>query len=1494
MFCVLIFLILTLIAVEVSSPVTAFVPTDRLGKLVSEDGTHESITKDVIGEMVKNKFSFAELPRTAVKAMNTIAEANADQDDKPNDRISSIHFDGESFESGQIRILGLRQSILDALKKNEGEVARTKLGAALHTIQDFYSHSNWIELGKKDLNLALGQPGQMIGNTAIGEDTCKNCTSLSPCPDCSNILITSKLTSGYFGGQDRSKPIELSKCSHGGNFDSSATVLLIEKASFRQGINKDTKDCFLSPHSNLHSEAIRLAKMGTRQFIENVETAITPEQFRLLLGIGPNLIIAIDTTSSMGNIIDQVKSQAIEIVRSRIGRNDEPSKYVLAPFNDPRVGPVTSTTNPDIFVSAISNLIAQSDSDNTDCPELSMTGTFQGLAAADKGGDLFLFTDDAAKDANMADQVIATAKMKGIRIFPEIFPSVASQCSSNTDPIYWRIAKESGAPAFSLKRDEAGSIARFANLVVRSNAINILSVADGMPSSISAESFISLDKVYNVPVDTTMTNVVFSVSGTSQVLVKRPDGTIVRSLDTGVTFVPLSNGAIYSVDFPSAGSWSVVVSGSGNFFLDVSGDSKLFVSRFDFIEPGGRPGHEGVFPLIGKPLTGQMNQVVAQLTRDFSNVQFELRGKSGILIQTLSLTRDTSTTPNRFIGEVILPKTPFLVYMTGTDANGIKYQRAIPSMVDTQTIKIDPPAPEDLHSGQATNYIFRVTNFGPTGTFRLSGADDKGYLRSINPSILTLGANESKDVVVVLQPPAESPIGISDTLTITVQSTGSDGANNYAVVTSSVVGGGQADIGISNTASLNQVTNGSPLTYTVTVKNNGPNPASSVLVTDNLPKAASYIFCSATQGGVCAGSGNNRVVSFPSLASGASATITFVTSVNCAEINGATLSNTATVAANTTDPNPANNTATATVAVAPGQVKVTPESGVATLQFGPITAMRDPNLNSPSRTITLENTGCLPVSVNLSIKRTGTDVTSGKIINPDDGAIFPLFVVNPNGSETAVTTGLGTPSLQLPGGQKQTFRLRFQPLIPILSGKISGLFANQAIPDVITSQLVITPDAGAPTTVNLTARVATPVQLIHPTDSRLSPLIVFTRSGVEYTVECSAHDPNLDMYLARYQFLDQNDRAVGLPADVDLAQPITQRGLVRGQSFTIIQKFAGSLQSNVAKVQITLYDRETNVVSAKVSLGAGEPLLTNVSAASYLVSGLATESMTAAFGASLASNVQTATTIPLPTTLIGTSVRVRDGSGIERLAPLFFVSPNQVNYQIPPGTRVGAATVSIQRSEQTVAREVVQVAAAAPALFSANSSGQGVAAAVALRVMANGSQRFDPIVRFDQARNQFVSIPVTFGQSSEQLFLVLFGAGIRFRNPQGSISAKVGGVDVQVIYAGAQGGFVGMDQVNILLPRSLAGRGEVDVVVLIDGKLSNVVKVNLGGTNGLMYLNDWLAVAARNEVVSPVNQAIQVSGATELPILHLPTLKLPSRTRNFNRRMATGQKEKQR
>ena len=96
-----------------------------------------------------------------------------------------------------------------------------------------------------------------------------------------------------------------------------------------------------------------------------------------------------------------------------------------------------------------------------------------------------------------------------------------------------------------------------------------------------------------------------------------------------------------------------------------------------------------------------------------------------------------------------------------------------------------------------------------------------------------------------------------------------------------------------------------------------------------------------------------------------------------------------------------------------------------------------------------------------------------------------------------------------------------------------------------------------------------------------------------------------------------------------------------------------------------------------------------------------------------------------------------------------------------------------------------------------------------------------------RVQGMFEPVPIDLSSDSDRVFLDLFGTGIRNRSSLSQVSGKVGGVDSQVFYAGPQNEVAGLDQVNILLPRSLAGRGDVDVVLTIDGQATNPVTIRV-------------------------------------------------------------------
>jgi uncharacterized protein (TIGR03437 family) len=167
-----------------------------------------------------------------------------------------------------------------------------------------------------------------------------------------------------------------------------------------------------------------------------------------------------------------------------------------------------------------------------------------------------------------------------------------------------------------------------------------------------------------------------------------------------------------------------------------------------------------------------------------------------------------------------------------------------------------------------------------------------------------------------------------------------------------------------------------------------------------------------------------------------------------------------------------------------------------------------------------------------------------------------------------------------------------------------------------------------------------------------------------------------------------------------------------------------------------------------------------------------------------------------------------------------FVSPTQINYLIPEGTAPGTATVTVNSAEgiQVVAQGTVQVANVGPGIFSVSGSGSPPTAAGQWLRYSGGVQ----------VASGSLNSPIAFGNPSDTVYIILYGTGIRNRSSLSAVSVTAGGISTVVEYAGPQGSFAGQDQINAVLPHSLAGAGEINVVVTVDGQTALPVKVTAG------------------------------------------------------------------
>jgi uncharacterized protein (TIGR03437 family) len=108
---------------------------------------------------------------------------------------------------------------------------------------------------------------------------------------------------------------------------------------------------------------------------------------------------------------------------------------------------------------------------------------------------------------------------------------------------------------------------------------------------------------------------------------------------------------------------------------------------------------------------------------------------------------------------------------------------------------------------------------------------------------------------------------------------------------------------------------------------------------------------------------------------------------------------------------------------------------------------------------------------------------------------------------------------------------------------------------------------------------------------------------------------------------------------------------------------------------------------------------------------------------------------------------------------------------------------------------------------------------------ADGTQTTDNSTIWNAATGSFEPNPVSLATPGDQVFLVLYGTGLRHA---AALTATINGVSVPVVFFGAQGTYAGVDQINIgPLPASLAGAGLVNVVISADGQAANTVTMSI-------------------------------------------------------------------
>ncbi|RNA22021.1 von Willebrand factor A domain-containing 7-like [Brachionus plicatilis] len=603
-----------LLALSIITIVSGFGPNNLVDRYSS---THSSMTKcalyqiayDALSDIYEEVNSFKRPLYSNEKCLNGKSQLqmifnrlnissvhffsvvnNIDESNQLSDIVEvfseQAHFHSESFASGAKRVKNFYHFIQAALNENDYKnrtlkfaLAYTYLGKMLHSVQDFYSHSNWVNIHPLEINKELTQSNKLSNTASIEERTCTDCLDGI---NCENKIISSKLTSGYvhwFPLYGKINSLTLTqhikkiankpkgKCSHGGLGDIS--VFLDASGS---GINKDFVS---SAHGHLHFNASSLAFQNTYNILKNLWNGTTTESFIEFLGIsGRTWAFVIDDTGSMSDEIQSVKDMSISM-SNELNKNGD--SFVLMPFNDPTWGPLTITNKLEVFQSKIRSLYAHG---GGDAPEMLYSALLDTIKSIKYFSSVFVWTDAPAKDTHLYEQVLSDASEKKIKI--NIMLSSYGRRKRSTSGTYKNdfqaLTQFTGGFLLNLRKSDSNKVADYVkeiNSIDYSTTLLIANVINYKKFTYSYEFYLdeNLDKIF---IDMTSSSAIDSFYLVNPQLEKNLSYFNFRTLiDTALT-----KSYLLYLNESYHGLWQIVINATSELNLKITGSLSVQNSGF--------------------------------------------------------------------------------------------------------------------------------------------------------------------------------------------------------------------------------------------------------------------------------------------------------------------------------------------------------------------------------------------------------------------------------------------------------------------------------------------------------------------------------------------------------------------------------------------------------------------------------------------------------------------------------------------------------------------------------------------------------------------------------------------------------------------------------------------------------------------------------------------------------------------------------------------------
>ncbi|CAH2316004.1 hemicentin-2 [Pelobates cultripes] len=378
----------------------------------------------------------------------------------------------------------------------------------------------------------------------------------------------------------------------------------------------------------------------------------------------PSLAFVFDVTGSMYDDLRQVIEGASRILERTLNRRTKAiSSYVLVPFHDPEIGPVTITTDPEKFKRELKELYVQG---GGDCPEMSVGAIKMAVEVSHPGSYIYVFTDARAKDYRKKQEVLQLLQLKQSQV---VFV-LTGDCGDRSHQgyrVYEEIAATSSGQIFHLDKQQVNEVLKWVEEAIQASKVHLLSTNHEAAG----------ERTWEIPFDPSLKEVTISLSGPEpQIQVTDPTGRVLSVSQGLEELLQIPNSAhVLGLKPTVPGTWSIKIGSSGRHTLRVTGVSTLdFRAAFSttaVIDPS----RVIERPIQGIPISALIN--CTGLSPPGKVDTLDLTRVSGERLLSLSAQRLPYKRSKQLwaVPQFQAPKESFFMKVHGTDRDGYRFQR---------------------------------------------------------------------------------------------------------------------------------------------------------------------------------------------------------------------------------------------------------------------------------------------------------------------------------------------------------------------------------------------------------------------------------------------------------------------------------------------------------------------------------------------------------------------------------------------------------------------------------------------------------------------------------------------------------------------------------------------------------------------------------------------------------------------------------------------------